>query len=1058
MIPTVVASEALVALHDFLKTGFGPSNPELSGVVDDFLARPGQPGQGAVPVDRASLRACCGGRRTVPAHPAGVHAIQAPARGDGAAVAGRGALHGDRHGDGFRQDRVLPVPGAGALSSAGGQAGRQGGRRLPHERLGVGPGAAHRADRPRHAVAAGPGDGRAFHRTSRGIAPQPDGTGHRDHGSQGNARTPAGHPAHQLQDAGLPDDPAPRPAALAPQPARHAAVPGRGRAPHLRRRPGHGLGVPDPSPANAAGHAGGEAGVRWHVGDAGRRPSGVRVAHLRPGVRRGIDRRRSASNDRRLSGRRADPPPPVAHPGVGQGRGPSPLRHGGGIPSRTARALSRDAYRGGLQGRGVAGGAGRRAAAARRLRELAARAGRSSPAIARAGEAVAGQLARLQRQGSPRRAERVVRVDLGVPSAAGPERRRQRGAAALPARRRAPVGARAAAHGVQRGRQQRRRQLRRRQERLAIPPAPLRRPEGQRAVRAPAAGPMQGVPRHGVGHQASRDERRQTQGLVATREGRLEGHLRRVLRRRRRCGLPLPTGWGRRPSKCIGERGPRQSRALATVRDVRRLGERHRRPRRCRRPRRPQRPRRFQQAQRHLHLPRQRAGQGLQASGRDAAARFVERCQAQALQGLSVLQRSGRHGGLGRPGRQPARRCAQPDGVVAPQRRPQGDRVLRQRAGRRSPRRLRVGPNVERQHAGGDRPDRRRARRLVAEGAVRTGRRSLAQPLAERKRRRQLYTGLGPLRGRVHRSRPPMAQRLSQAGGNRPLAPELEAAGACGAANAVEHPRRVRPALRHRANAGEYADGRRGRGPRHAGQSLQDSNGSALRRARGHALCPRRNGPLAGARHRPAHEGPGRDPDRSDDPLLGQRRQPLRAAKRQRLARLRNGPLHGARLPRNQGHGQVGRGSAAWLRQQGQVLVSEVDAEGSGPRRPGPGSPRFRCRARDRAPGDGRRGTCAEGGDRQGTTRMGLGARPPLRRRGGCRGAMRRRPPAGRPPSGGKAVAGRAEPGLASPGRVRPSRSRSPHLVRAPLPRHAGPPHRRRRAHGPLAAQRTRTP
>ena len=40
MIPTVVASEALVALHDFLKTGFGPSNPELSGVVDDFLADP----------------------------------------------------------------------------------------------------------------------------------------------------------------------------------------------------------------------------------------------------------------------------------------------------------------------------------------------------------------------------------------------------------------------------------------------------------------------------------------------------------------------------------------------------------------------------------------------------------------------------------------------------------------------------------------------------------------------------------------------------------------------------------------------------------------------------------------------------------------------------------------------------------------------------------------------------------------------------------------------------------------------------------------------------------
>ena len=40
MIPSVVASEALDALHDFLKTGFGPSNPELSGVVEDFLADP----------------------------------------------------------------------------------------------------------------------------------------------------------------------------------------------------------------------------------------------------------------------------------------------------------------------------------------------------------------------------------------------------------------------------------------------------------------------------------------------------------------------------------------------------------------------------------------------------------------------------------------------------------------------------------------------------------------------------------------------------------------------------------------------------------------------------------------------------------------------------------------------------------------------------------------------------------------------------------------------------------------------------------------------------------
>ena len=40
MIPSVVASEVTRALRDFLTTGFGPSNPELASVVDDFLADP----------------------------------------------------------------------------------------------------------------------------------------------------------------------------------------------------------------------------------------------------------------------------------------------------------------------------------------------------------------------------------------------------------------------------------------------------------------------------------------------------------------------------------------------------------------------------------------------------------------------------------------------------------------------------------------------------------------------------------------------------------------------------------------------------------------------------------------------------------------------------------------------------------------------------------------------------------------------------------------------------------------------------------------------------------
>ena len=40
MIPTTLAAEIVGALQDFLSTGFGPSNPALSTVIDDFLAEP----------------------------------------------------------------------------------------------------------------------------------------------------------------------------------------------------------------------------------------------------------------------------------------------------------------------------------------------------------------------------------------------------------------------------------------------------------------------------------------------------------------------------------------------------------------------------------------------------------------------------------------------------------------------------------------------------------------------------------------------------------------------------------------------------------------------------------------------------------------------------------------------------------------------------------------------------------------------------------------------------------------------------------------------------------
>ena len=39
MIPSVVAHEVIRALHDFLATGFGPSNPALAHVLEDFLAQ-----------------------------------------------------------------------------------------------------------------------------------------------------------------------------------------------------------------------------------------------------------------------------------------------------------------------------------------------------------------------------------------------------------------------------------------------------------------------------------------------------------------------------------------------------------------------------------------------------------------------------------------------------------------------------------------------------------------------------------------------------------------------------------------------------------------------------------------------------------------------------------------------------------------------------------------------------------------------------------------------------------------------------------------------------------
>ena len=79
MIPSVVASEVAGALRDFLATGFGPSNPALAGVVDDFLAEPGNLAKGPYLSIALPFQPAPGGRRALPGNSARVHPVPAPA-------------------------------------------------------------------------------------------------------------------------------------------------------------------------------------------------------------------------------------------------------------------------------------------------------------------------------------------------------------------------------------------------------------------------------------------------------------------------------------------------------------------------------------------------------------------------------------------------------------------------------------------------------------------------------------------------------------------------------------------------------------------------------------------------------------------------------------------------------------------------------------------------------------------------------------------------------------------------------------------------------------------
>jgi hypothetical protein len=100
-----------------------------------------------------------------------------------------------------------------------------------------------------------------------GLVMDPD---QRHHGSGDAAQASAGHPADQLQDAGLPDAAAQGPPALVRQYADHPAVCGGRRAPYLRRRPGDRLGALAAASAGPLAGAGGAPDLRRDLRDPGR--------------------------------------------------------------------------------------------------------------------------------------------------------------------------------------------------------------------------------------------------------------------------------------------------------------------------------------------------------------------------------------------------------------------------------------------------------------------------------------------------------------------------------------------------------------------------------------------------------------------------------------------------------------------------------------------------------------------------------------------------------------------------------------------------------------------
>ncbi len=129
MIPSVVASEVAGALRDFLATGFGPSSPALAGVVNDFLAEPGNLAKGPYLSIALPFQPAPEGGGSFPQIPLGFtpyrHQRLATSSGPGseAAVgAGRSAVRpgADRGVDtGAAGIAGRPTAGTGAAAAAG---------------------------------------------------------------------------------------------------------------------------------------------------------------------------------------------------------------------------------------------------------------------------------------------------------------------------------------------------------------------------------------------------------------------------------------------------------------------------------------------------------------------------------------------------------------------------------------------------------------------------------------------------------------------------------------------------------------------------------------------------------------------------------------------------------------------------------------------------------------------------------------------------------------------------------------------------------------------------